>query len=65
VNPVTYANWEGVGVKPDITVDPEQAVQRAHATALEALLETAPNHPMTEERKKALQSAKASQKMRG
>jgi hypothetical protein len=29
INPVTKSNWEGVGVQPDVSVDEEQALERA------------------------------------
>lgn len=58
VNPITHTNWEGVGVKPDIPVDPQQSLRRAHAAALEALLASSPDHPRTEERRRALEAAK-------
>ena len=34
VNPVTGTNWEGVGVKPDITVPADMALTKAHAIAI-------------------------------
>lgn len=40
-NAITGANWEGVGVRPDIEVAAEEALTRAHRLALEAILETA------------------------
>jgi hypothetical protein len=33
INPVTKTNWEGVGVRPDVPVDEEQALERALALA--------------------------------
>jgi C-terminal processing protease CtpA/Prc len=40
INPITKTNWEGVGVKPDIPVPAEQALNTAHLIALKKLLET-------------------------
>lgn len=40
-NTITGANWEGVGVAPDVAVAPEEALARAHRLALDAVLETA------------------------
>ena len=37
INPVTKTNWEGVGVKPDVAVAADEALQVAHAAALKAL----------------------------
>ena len=39
VNPVTQTNWEGVGVKPDVAVKPEEALRAAHVAAIEELME--------------------------
>jgi hypothetical protein len=36
-NPVTKTNWEGVGVKPDVDVEAERALDRAWSLALETL----------------------------
>ncbi|MBN2044486.1 MAG: S41 family peptidase [Anaerolineales bacterium] len=48
INPITGANWEGVGVKPDISTPAESALDRAYVLALEgviASLEDAVSHP--------------------
>lgn len=37
-NPNTGANWEGVGVQPDVAVPWDQALTRAHALALEGIV---------------------------
>jgi retinol-binding protein 3 len=34
INPVTKTDWEGVGVKPDVPVDADQALLTAHLMAL-------------------------------
>lgn len=38
INPITNTNWEGTGVKPDIEVKAEDALQVAQAKALEGLV---------------------------
>ena len=38
VNPVTGTSWEGVGVKPDIAVPAKEALDKAHALAIERLI---------------------------
>ncbi len=37
INPITGTNWEGVGVIPDVEVDPAQALDIAHMSALQAI----------------------------
>ena len=41
VNPISKTNWEGVGVKPDVPVDPAQALEIARRMALQKLLDGA------------------------
>jgi len=41
VNPISKTNWEGVGVKPDVAVDPAAALDTARRLALQKLLEGA------------------------
>jgi C-terminal processing protease CtpA/Prc len=38
INPVTKTNWEGVGVKPEVPVAADQALDTAHKLAIEKLL---------------------------
>jgi hypothetical protein len=38
VHPVSETNWEGVGVAPDVAVDPDLALATAQSLALETLL---------------------------
>ncbi len=40
-NPITGTNWEGVGVAPDVAVDPSIALETAQLAALEQLAQTA------------------------
>jgi hypothetical protein len=40
INPVTKTNWEGVGVKPDVAVDADKALETARELAVKALLES-------------------------
>ena len=37
VNPITGTNWEGVGVKPDVPVPPDEALSRALELARAAI----------------------------
>jgi C-terminal processing protease CtpA/Prc len=37
INPITGTNWEGVGIAPDIAVDPLEALPAAHIDALKKL----------------------------
>ena len=50
VNPITKTNWEGTGIEPHISVPQEEALEKAHAMALEKLIEKTED----EEKKKAL-----------
>jgi C-terminal processing protease CtpA/Prc len=45
INPVTRTNWEGVGVRPDTLCAPEEALRRAHAMAIRALMDQAAADP--------------------
>lgn len=40
INPVTNTNWEGVGVKPDVAVDADKALETARELAVKALMES-------------------------
>jgi hypothetical protein len=39
INPVTKTNWEGTGVKPDVSVPADQALHTAHLLALKKVAE--------------------------
>ena len=39
INPITKTNWEGKGIEPHIAVHRDQALDKAHQTALEKLAE--------------------------
>jgi hypothetical protein len=53
INPYTHTNWEGVGVKPDIVMPAEDAMQAVHILAIKCLLAKA----TTLERRASLTSA--------
>jgi C-terminal processing protease CtpA/Prc len=46
INPITGTNWEGIGIAPDIAVDPADALRAAHLDALRKIRATAtdPEH---------------------
>ncbi|HJP82455.1 MAG TPA: S41 family peptidase, partial [Fimbriimonadaceae bacterium] len=41
INPYTKTNWEGVGVQPDIDIDPGKALKEAHLRSLKRLIDDA------------------------
>lgn len=41
VNPISKTNWEGVGVKPDVAVDPKSALETARRLALQKVIASA------------------------
>jgi C-terminal processing protease CtpA/Prc len=41
INPYTKTNWEGVGVQPDIAIDPATALKEAHLRSLKRLIDDA------------------------
>jgi hypothetical protein len=43
INPITRTNWEGTGVKPDVPVAADKALETAHQLAVKKLLEKAPD----------------------
>jgi hypothetical protein len=51
INPITKTNWEGIGVKPDVEVAADKALETAHQLAIKKLLEKAP----TEEARRLIQ----------
>jgi len=48
VNPISKTNWEGIGIKPDIPVDPARALDTARRLALQKLIEGATADRRTE-----------------
>ncbi len=50
INPITQANWEGDGVRPDVKVAVDLALQQARQLALEAIIKREPGPGSTEAR---------------
>jgi hypothetical protein len=48
INPITKTNWEGTGIEPHVPVPQEKALDKAHAMAVEKLLQKT-----TDERQKS------------
>jgi retinol-binding protein 3 len=44
-NPITDSDWEGVGIKPDVSVPADQAVLSAHILALRTILKRTAGEP--------------------
>ncbi len=58
INPITGTNWEGVGVKPDVEIDAEEALIEAQKMALKALIEAEENKTRTASLKRRLDELK-------
>jgi retinol-binding protein 3 len=58
INPITKTNWEGVGVVPEVKIDADKALAKAHVLALEALIAKEPK-VLPFERKEALAERRA------
>lgn len=56
INPITHTNWDGVGVKPDSSTTPGEALRAAYTLALRGLLAKASGDP---DRVEALQTCLA------
>lgn len=41
INPITKTNWEGIGIKPDVAVPADLALEKAHELAVNKLLANA------------------------
>jgi hypothetical protein len=39
INPISKTNWEGTGIEPNILIPRDKALDKAHSTALEKLME--------------------------
>ena len=59
VNPMTGANWEGGGVKPDVMVDSARALERAEMLALENILKSNPSEAAAVETRWTLEALQA------
>jgi hypothetical protein len=45
INPITKTNWEGIGVKPDVEIKPENVLNETHVLALKKLIEITEDKP--------------------
>jgi hypothetical protein len=61
INPLTHTNWEGAGVKPDVRVTAEGALDRAEILALDAILASDPRGSGTLETRWILEARRAQQ----
>ncbi len=43
INPITKTNWEGTGVSPDVEINSNKALTKAHILALESIKEKSNN----------------------
>jgi C-terminal processing protease CtpA/Prc len=59
VNPITKASWEGLGVRPDVSVSADQARATAHLMALEELVAKTGDPKLKQERADAIKEIKA------
>ncbi|MGZ5202897.1 MAG: S41 family peptidase, partial [Telluria sp.] len=57
ISPVNHISWEGVGVKPDVAVDEQQALAVAHRQALGKLREASQDESRRAELAKLLEAA--------
>jgi hypothetical protein len=62
VNPLTHANWERVGVKPDVPVPADQALDRAEILALETVLARNPQSAEATDTRWVLEALQAKRK---
>jgi retinol-binding protein 3 len=58
INPITKTNWEGVGVRPDVPVRENQALDTAYVMALEKQLGRTTDLKMRQELDAATADAK-------
>lgn len=59
INPITKTNWEGTGIEPHISVPRDKALDKAHQTALEKLIEKAEDEKNKQRLQWALDGIKA------
>jgi hypothetical protein len=54
INPITHADWEGVGVAPDVSVPAEDALRTAQVRALRKLIATSTIPPQKDDMQRRL-----------
>jgi hypothetical protein len=59
VNPISKTNWEGTGIEPHLSVPRDKALDKAHSTALEKLMEKTDDMDKKRQLNWALDSIKA------
>lgn len=59
INPISKTNWEGTGIEPHISVPRDRALEKAHSTALEKLMEKTDDEDRKRQLRWALDGIKA------
>ena len=62
VSPFSKSSWEGIGVKPDIEISNEKALETAHIAALQTLIKNCTDKKQREQLKDILARIQATSK---